>query len=218
MNDLTHPFIAHVRESDKAEQSLADHLIAVAALARRHAAKIGLGEAGELIGLLHDLGKYSAKFQGYLRSATGLIDFDEDAFVDATAEKGKIDHSTAGAQYMWRALKDKGNAAVCLGQLLAVCVASHHSGLIDCVTSSSDHFGVNNFARRMDKEDSRSHFQECIANADRQILSRAEAILLAPRLVLRFRTAYGRSRKPRHRPAMTEAFKSLFWCGSCSAA
>jgi CRISPR-associated endonuclease/helicase Cas3 len=61
--------IAHWRASDKKEQSLEAHLIGVASLSRAFAAKIGLQDSGELIGALHDLGKYSKAFQDYLRSA-----------------------------------------------------------------------------------------------------------------------------------------------------
>src|SRR3954453_23872544 len=95
-------FLAHRRESDGREQSLAEHLTGVSAMARENGSKIGLSWAGELIGLLHDLGKYSLDFQRYLRSAAGLIDVDEDDYVDAAGLRGKIDHSTAGAQYLWR--------------------------------------------------------------------------------------------------------------------
>ena len=66
--------------------------------------KVDLGMQGEVIGLLHDLGKYSDEFQAYLQSAVGLINPDEDEFVDAKGLKGKVDHSTAGAQLIWREL------------------------------------------------------------------------------------------------------------------
>ena len=88
-------FIAHYREADGATQSLADHLRAVAAHASCFAEKIGMARQGELIGLLHDLGKYSDEFQAYLKSAVGPLNQDDDEeFVDAKRLKGKVDHST----------------------------------------------------------------------------------------------------------------------------
>ena len=95
MNKIS-SYIAHQRKSDKKEQSLEAHLLEVSGIARSLAAKIGLHNQGELIGLLHDLGKYSDEFQVYLKSAVGLIDQDEDDYVDAKSKKGKVDHSTAG--------------------------------------------------------------------------------------------------------------------------
>src|SRR3989304_7413159 len=67
------PYIAHQRKADGAEQSVEEHLLGVAETAKSFAAKIRLGEQGELIGLLHDLGKYSREFQTYFRSAVGLL-------------------------------------------------------------------------------------------------------------------------------------------------
>ena len=100
--------IAHWRSSDNQEQPLLSHLTGVSRLSQGFAAKVGLQDAGELIGALHDLGKYSKEFQDYLRSAVGLLDVDSDDYVDATGLKGKVDHSTAGAQYIWNKLADKG--------------------------------------------------------------------------------------------------------------
>lgn len=106
-------YVAHVRSYDKKKQTLEEHLSDVAEITKRLASKINIPEAGELIGLLHDFGKYSAEFQNYLQSATGLIDPDiDDEAVDAKALKGKIDHSSAGAQWIWQALqrrKHRGN-------------------------------------------------------------------------------------------------------------
>ena len=69
-------YTAHVRASNQAIQTVAEHLQEVAAIAKTLAAKINVPEAGELIGLLHDFGKYSKAFQDYIHSGTGLIDPD----------------------------------------------------------------------------------------------------------------------------------------------
>jgi CRISPR-associated endonuclease/helicase Cas3 len=71
-------FIAHYRENDNTAQSLEAHLRGVAALSREHARKIGQDDCGELLGILHDIGKYSDEFQNYLKSAVGLLNQDED--------------------------------------------------------------------------------------------------------------------------------------------
>ena len=71
-------FAAHHRESDGSWQSLANHLVGVATLSKGFAAKVGLEQVGELLGLLHDLGKYSQAFQTYLKSAIGALNQDED--------------------------------------------------------------------------------------------------------------------------------------------
>ncbi len=166
-------YIAHQRKSDKAQQSLENHLLGVAAISQALAGKIGLKEQGELIGLLHDLGKYSKEFQGYLKSAVGLINQDEDEdFVDAQGLKGKVDHSTAGAQLIWENLSERGGMGKIVGQILALCIASHHSGLIDCLSSGANRPVDDNFSRRISKSDSKTHLSEAVKKMDPSITKR----------------------------------------------
>ena len=177
-------FAAHHRESDGCWQPLDDHLIGVATLAKNFAAKLGLAEVGELLGLLHDLGKYSQAFQSYLKSAIGVLNQDEDEdWVDAASLKGKVDHSTAGAQMAWHALGDKGSAALAAAQIVALCVASHHSGLIDCIAADEARFGEDGFSKRMNKPDAKTHLDEARRVADQDVLTRCTEILGNPGLV-----------------------------------
>ncbi len=62
---------------------------------------IAFAERRTPLGLLHDWGKACPSFRDYLLSATGLLDQDADNYVDATRLKGRIDHSTAAAQWLW---------------------------------------------------------------------------------------------------------------------
>lgn len=92
---MTDEFLAHVRKSDGKKQTLMTHLEGVASESKNSAGRLGLKLAGELIGLLHDMGKYSGEFQRYLKSATGPPNPDEDAdFVDAKGLKGGGDAFT----------------------------------------------------------------------------------------------------------------------------
>src|SRR5690606_19258092 len=91
---------------------LAEHLRAVAKLAGRRGEKFGAAKGAALAGLFHDLGKYSAPFQRR---------------IDGSGEA--VDHATAGAQEVRRAVKggmDRGVA-----ELLSYAIAGHHSGLPD---------------------------------------------------------------------------------------
>ncbi len=117
-------FIAHVRETDRqARQSLENHLRGVGGLSEQFANKFGLSIHGLLIGMLHDLGKYSTDFQRYILSATGLLNQDVDEeYVDAKGLKGKIDHSTCGAQVVWSALSTQGQKGQFAGVSGFLCV------------------------------------------------------------------------------------------------
>jgi hypothetical protein len=107
-------YYAHSKEGKPPSewQPLEDHLKNVAELAKNHAKKIGMGNYGELLGLPHDLGKYSAGFQRYISAAMKRNDpefnpdEDED-FKDVAGKKGKIDQSTAGAQYLTQYLTNR---------------------------------------------------------------------------------------------------------------
>ncbi|MFB2553754.1 CRISPR-associated helicase Cas3' [Ensifer soli] len=105
-------------EPDRSDwQRLDDHAIAVARLAAAMASAFGLEKAAHLLGLLHDLGKYTPEFQRRLEGADI-----------------RVDHSTAGARLLTgdfaRGL-DKS-----IAELLAYCVAGHHTGLPDWHTPS----------------------------------------------------------------------------------
>lgn len=177
-------FAAHHRSSDDQWQPLSTHLTGVAALAKTFADKLGLARLGELLGLLHDLGKFSQEFQTYLKSAVGELNPDEDEdWVDAASLKGKVDHSTAGAQLAWQALAGQSPAARAAGQLVSLCVASHHSGLIDCIAADEARFGEDGFTKRMGKLDAKAHLAEVRQSADRHVLDRCTALLRDPALV-----------------------------------
>ncbi len=164
--------IAHIREKDGATQSLTAHLNGVSKLSRQFAEKIQLQEAGELIGKLHDFGKASQQFQNYLRSATGLLNPDADEYVDYLAKKGKIDHSTAGAQVIYQYLSASKEGLIA-AQILALSVASHHSGLIDCLTPP----GENNFIRRIEKSNELTHVEEAQSRIDQTLLAEIYGLL-----------------------------------------
>ncbi|NLF50647.1 MAG: CRISPR-associated helicase Cas3', partial [Leptolinea sp.] len=150
--------IAHRRERDGKEQLLTTHLTQASELAERFAEKVGLPELGKILGLLHDLGKASKEYQDYLGSAEGLINPDEDDYVDYKAMKGRIDHSTAGAQLAYKKLASRGREGKVLAQFLALALASHHSGLIDCLKPD----GANEFQRRIMKDYKDTHLAEAI--------------------------------------------------------
>lgn len=97
-------FIAHKRESDGAEQSVKEHLINTAKMAREFANPFNGDDYAYTAALLHDIGKYSKEFQKRI------------------SEGGKkCDHSTAGAKEAAKINK--------FGRIMSYCIAGHHSGL-----------------------------------------------------------------------------------------
>lgn len=163
------------------DQTVHEHLMNVAELAKRNAEKIEMGIYGELLGFLHDFGKYSREFKKYIDDAIKKNDPDfnpdeDEDFEDPTGKKGKIDHSTAGAQFLAKEIGES-NAHKMLAQFLSLCLVSHHSGLINCLTT--DNNGTwDSYSKRLSKDDSKTHMKECKKNIDKQILKRINDILV----------------------------------------
>lgn len=113
--------IAHVKQQNGewVTHALDEHLREVGRRAAESAKTFGAEDWGELAGRWHDLGKYSAEFQRYIKSASG---YDPEAHVEGGA--GKVNHSSAGALYAVEKLGEK-------GKLLAYLIAGHHAGLPD---------------------------------------------------------------------------------------
>ena len=168
-------YIAHVRKADGQPQFLQTHLTETAEIAKSLAAKLDLDQAGELLGLMHDFGKYSRKFQKYIHDETGLFNPDLDD-EESTPNGSKVDHSTAGAQWVYRGLRKFGAAqgiGELFGQMLGLCIASHHgAGLIDCL----DDEGNAVWKKRFDKDDELTHLAECERNADETVLQKAKEL------------------------------------------
>ncbi|WP_425059680.1 hypothetical protein SCACP_02770 [Sporomusa carbonis] len=110
----------------KAEwQLLKDHLNEVARLSEERAAKFGAEKLGKIIGLAHDLGKYSNQFQQRL---------------DGSSQK--VDHATAGAQEVYQRFGKT------IGRALAFTIAGHHGGLPD-----GNRGDPKNLPERLEKKD-----------------------------------------------------------------
>jgi CRISPR-associated endonuclease/helicase Cas3 len=126
---------------------------------------------GAIIGLAHDLGKYSAAFQQYLGKVAGDASMEMEPDIPV---KGSIDHSTAGAQIIASRLNSlKDETGRFTSESLALCVASHHSGLIDCILPD----GRDGLTRRLQKDDVLTHHNEVWSNIESVIRSPLESLL-----------------------------------------
>lgn len=129
---------AHINPETSKEQSVREHLDNVAELSKQFSSKISLDATGKLIGILHDMGKGTRKFDAYIRYC---VNHSEDKSL-----KGKINHSTAGAMYIYNLFYDTPDKVrKFTAQIVALAICSHHGGLIDCL----DLGGMDKFTDRM---------------------------------------------------------------------
>lgn len=104
-------YLAHISEDKMREQTILEHLEGTAKLSGEFAKSFGYEDWGYCGGKLHDIGKYSEKFQERIHGSDI-----------------RVDHATAGAQVC----KELGG----IYTLLAYCIAGHHAGLPDTGESS----------------------------------------------------------------------------------
>ncbi len=210
-----HPYddgrIAHIRKKDAARQPLYVHSQAVSKIAGDTAVKIGLEIAGRLAGMAHDLGKYSEAFQAYLdeiflsylkKLAVEAFDPDLDGDEDeigADGQKKRIDHSSTGAQWIWQALSVPGipgneeeEMRQLAAQMLALVVASHHGGLIDCIAADPQHAGEDRYTRRIEKDSKETYLDEIRSSVDDEIRRELQSLLQSKELVESVRALHRR--------------------------
>jgi CRISPR-associated endonuclease/helicase Cas3 len=166
-------YLAHYRKVDGDRHSVKTHSVETSLFSKKFAAKIELDLIGELLGLLHDLGKYSFKYQCYIKSAVGLLCPGDKKYVDPRSYKGKIDHSTAGAQWINEASRDAIKINKLTSEIVALCVVSHHSGLIDVF----DIAGEDKFSARLNKDFTLTHYCEAQEKIDHSISDRINELI-----------------------------------------
>jgi CRISPR-associated endonuclease/helicase Cas3 len=95
-------------------------------------------------------------------------------------EEERLTTRSPGRRQFWRNLKSHGGQASIVAEMLALCVASHHSGMIDCITPG----GTDNLSRRMDKDDARSHFNEAWRRTEDAVSMEYRCLLQDPTLIV----------------------------------
>ena len=131
-------YYAHTTDkSDKSDwQLLNDHLQQVAELSSSFASDFNAGELAYVAGILHDIGKYSDKFQKRLEGSSI-----------------RVDHSTAGAVAVSEILPKAQSL------LLQYIIAGHHTGLLNYGSGES---GLGERLRNPILEDYSAYKQEII--------------------------------------------------------
>ena len=156
-------FIAHYRKEDDVIQTVKEHLIETSRLAGKYSNKVGMKSWGELIGLLHDLGKQTELFNSYIKSQTALLDKDDKNYMEPIQWKGKVDHSSIGAQYIYQLEKIDER----IRSIISLIIKSHHGGLIDCLTPD----GNNLLHEKMQKAETIERLIEAVNNLDDELKS-----------------------------------------------
>lgn len=154
-------YIAHIRESDSAIQTVEEHLLEVKQLAESYGEKLGVKHLTGLAGMLHDLGKYTNEFREYILEAVSNP--------ASPPKRGSVDHSTAGGKLLYELFHTEGNITLYKGivaEIVGNAIISHHAYLQDFLNPDLD----SNYLKRVrDKEltefeKTKEHFLKHVIN------------------------------------------------------
>lgn len=118
-------FVAHIRGSDRVNQSVEEHLKSVKKLSEARGEKIGVRHIAGLAGMLHDMGKYTEEFRQYINDAV--------YHPEKKVKRGSVDHSTAGGKFLFDLLHNNkpDKFSWLLAEVVGNAIISHHSYLND---------------------------------------------------------------------------------------
>lgn len=145
-------FSAHINPTTLNEQSVKEHLYNVSTMSKEYSAKISLDYTGELIGILHDMGKETNAFNSYIHYCSSNL--------NDKSLRGSINHSTAGAKFIYDNFYNTTDQyQKFTAQLISLAICSHHGGLIDCL----DLKGIDIFTDKMET-DKEIFYDEALSN------------------------------------------------------
>lgn len=142
-------FPAHIRNDKSGQrivQSVSEHLKNTSQWSSKLAKNTGLETTMRVLGLVHDIGKYTPEFKQYITKAAN----------HEKVIRGSVNHTFAGVQFLLKRF----HASVALdfnavaAELMAYSCGAHH-GLFDCTNED----GENGFERRL--LDQSIHAEEC---------------------------------------------------------
>lgn len=114
--------IAHIR-ADGVEETVTEHCNRVAETAAELGKALGLEKLAYLTGYLHDIGKYTKKFEQYIRTVA----------VGDIWKESKLNHSSAGGKYIYERFGKGNRGNQITAKMIAWCIFSHH-GVQDIIS------------------------------------------------------------------------------------
>ncbi len=155
-------FPAHIREDASGQhiiQSVSEHLVNTAKWSSKLAESIGLEATMRVLGLVHDIGKYTPEFMQYITKAAN----------HEKVIRGSVNHTFSGVQFLLKHFHASGvldfNSVA--AEMMAYACGAHH-GLFDCTNEN----GENGFDRRLldhsirEADCEKAFFSYCITQTD----------------------------------------------------
>lgn len=125
-------------------QELINHLSETADLAKKFSSVFGCENIGYLVGLLHDMGKYTHAFKVYL----------ERSLLGDKVQRGEVIHALQGAKFAEEKINDH-----LIADIIGNVIATHHGGLFDNIID-----GERTLSARTNKSEEKLHYEETVKN------------------------------------------------------
>lgn len=137
-------YYAHItNDGEKRKQTNEEHLNSVSKLSADYGKTIGISNTLSLIGIAHDLGKYSDEFQTYL----------ENAAQNEKVHRGSVNHSAAGARLLMDSIICEDIISNLSKEIIAGSIISHH-GLHNYVnTEGKNEFWNSCYSKKSNYEE-----------------------------------------------------------------
>lgn len=123
-------FIAHYRIEDNTVQTVEEHLQGVMDLCERYTHALSFSNTGKMLGLLHDMGKFSNEFYEYITEAIA----EEKANEKDDKQGSSVDHGKYGAMLMLERYHNGDVIRRTMAEIVAMIICYHHGGLEDYIT------------------------------------------------------------------------------------
>lgn len=192
-------FIAHKRLNSDGTwefQTVKEHCEKTAQYASKCLEKVGFGNAAFLVGIMHDMGKYTEAFYNYIMK---------------NEKKEQVIHSFQGCRFILEMFHDSDDLDEKLtAEILAYAVGAHH-GLFDCLEDNSK----SNFEYRVTKKDigyeeAKEHFLD-------KVLSWENVVSIFHKANEELSCAYNQIEKMvSDRPEESVTSESMFYAGLLS--
>lgn len=200
MNDMIYP--AHYRITDDKIQTVEGHLTGVSSLCSEYAKEHNFKWTGKLLGLLHDLGKFTEEFKNYItegirREKEGLPRLSK-----------TVDHGKYGAIFIYEHYPKNNPGDQIMAEMLEMVICYHHGGLEDYITDDLKCTLVN---RCVLKSEERTFYQEACNRLFERILSPDEMDEVLSKSSEEFNT-YLRSKGKLDRFELHLLIKTLYSC------
>lgn len=126
-------YIARFNDKSYKIQSVKEHILNVANFCRIFGEKLNVSSFLYLAGLLHDMGKYSTKFQSYINFEFEKAKSGDKEKISGVADKE--DHGVYGGKYIFKKYNKRDPISCITSEILALICCYHHGGLPDCINS-----------------------------------------------------------------------------------